>query len=96
MYEAADPGGRPRFGGAAGCTGSAPMCGFRRSTDTISSLSPTCSRNTFSPRSSTTYGPAYSGANGSWLPPLLTYTLVHAASTDGSLEWAGGRGLVGT
>jgi hypothetical protein len=28
--EAADPGGRPRFGGAAGCTGSAPVCGLRR------------------------------------------------------------------
>ena len=51
--EAADPGGRPRLGGAAGCTGSAPVCGLRRSTETTSSLSPTCSRNTFSPRSRT-------------------------------------------
>ncbi len=51
--EAADPGGRPRFVGADGCTGSAPVCGLRRSTEIASSLSPTCSRNTFSPRSRT-------------------------------------------
>jgi hypothetical protein len=51
--EAADPGGRPRFGWAAGCTGSAPVSGLRRSTETASSLSPTCSRNTFSPLSTT-------------------------------------------
>jgi hypothetical protein len=78
--EAADPGGRPRFGGAAGCTGSAPVCGLRRSTETASSMSPTCSRKTFSPRSRTALGPAYSGA----------------ASAAGSPEWAGGSGLVGT
>ncbi len=51
--ETADPGGRPRLSGAAGCTGSAHVCGVRRSTDTASSLSPTCSRKTFSPRSRT-------------------------------------------
>jgi len=45
--------GRPLAAGVAGTSGESPRCGFRRSTDTVSVLSPTASLKNLSPAAST-------------------------------------------
>ena len=61
--------GRPRFLGCTGAVSSGTTAGLSRSTETVSSFSPTCILKNLEFLSTTLYGPSYFGVRGRGIHP---------------------------